>query len=71
MSSTREAWLRRAPWRAAVSGGLGLFFLAIGLNRPSIANIRTVDMVHLLATGALFGVALASVILFLRARRKG
>ena len=71
MTSTREEWLRRAPLRAALSGGLGLFFLVIGLNRPSIANMRTIDLVHLLATGTLLGVALASVVLFLRGRRKG
>jgi hypothetical protein len=52
MTSTREKRLRRGPLRAAfLGGGLGLLFLAIGLNRPSIANMRTVDLVHLLGTG--------------------
>jgi hypothetical protein len=36
---------------ASVAFGLGLLFLYVGLNRPSIANMRTVDLVHLLGTG--------------------
>jgi hypothetical protein len=49
---------------AFVNLGLGLFFLAIGLNRPSIANMRTIDLGHLLATGAMLGVGLAALVLF-------
>jgi hypothetical protein len=71
MTNTREEWLRRGLLRAFLSGGLGLFFLVIGLNRPSIANMRTIDLGHLLATGALLGVALASVVAYLVGRRKG
>ena len=73
MTSTREERLRRGPLLAAsLSGGLGLLFLAIGLNRPSIANMRTVDLVHLLGTGACLGVALMGVVLYLVVgRRKG
>ena len=72
MTSTREERPRRSPLVAAViSGGLGLFFLAIGLNRPSIANMRTVDLVHLLATGACLGAGLVAVVLYFVGRRKG
>ena len=72
MTSTREERPRRGPLLAAfLSGGLGLLFLVIGLNRPSIANMRTVDLVHLLATGAYLGVALVAVVLYLVGRRKG
>jgi hypothetical protein len=56
---------------AFFNGGLGLLFLVIGLNRPSIANMRTVDLVHLLATGACLGVAVVGVVLYLVGRRKG
>ena len=53
MSSTREERPRRAPLSAAIPGlVLGLLFLAIGFNRPTIANMRTVDLVYLLGTGA-------------------
>jgi hypothetical protein len=59
MTSTREEQLRRGPLLAAfVGGGLGLLSLASELNRPTIANMRTIDLVHLLATGACLGVAL-------------
>ena len=72
MTSTREERPRWGPLLAAfLSGGPGLFFLVIGLNRPSIANMRTVDLVHLLATGACLGVALVAVVLYLVGRRKG
>ena len=72
MPSTLEERPRRSPLRAAfIAGGLGLFFLSIGLNRPSIANMRTLDLVHLLATGALFGVALAKVFQYIAGRREG
>jgi hypothetical protein len=51
--------------------GLGLLFLAIGLNRPSIANMRTVDLVHLLGTGTCIGVGLVALVPFFIVRRKG
>lgn len=70
MNSPREERPRRLPWFAAFFNvGLGLFFLAIGLNRPSIANMRTIDLVHLLATGALLGVGLVVLIMNLVHRR--
>ena len=62
---------KRRHWGPLIAGGLGLFNLAIGLNRPSIANMRTVDLLHLLATGALLGVALTAGVLYLVGRRKG
>jgi len=55
---------------AFVGLGLGILFLAIGLNRPSIANMRTVDLVHLLGTGACLGAGLAAVIANLVRRPK-
>jgi hypothetical protein len=72
MTSTREERPRRNPLLGAyIGGGFGLFFLAIGFNRPSIANMRTVDLVHLLATGACLGVALVATILYFVGRHKG
>ena len=72
MTDTREGRPRRSPLVAAfIGGGFGLFFLVIGLSRPSIANMRTVDLVHLLATGAYFGVGLVTVAWYLVDRRKG
>ncbi len=72
MTSTREERPRRPPLVAAFLGfGLGLLFLAIGLNRPSIANMRTVDLIHLLATGACLGAGLVALVLNLVGRPKG
>lgn len=72
MTSTREERSRRRPLVAAfIGGGFGLVGLAIGLNRPSIADMRTVDLVQLLATGACLGVGLMGVVLYLVGRRKG
>jgi hypothetical protein len=53
------------------NGGLGLLFLVIGLNRPTISNMRSIDIVHLLATGACLGVALVTLVLYLIGRRTG
>jgi hypothetical protein len=50
---------------------LGLLFLVIEMNRPSIANMRTVDLVYLLATGACLGAGLVAVVLHFFHRRKG
>ena len=71
MTSTREERPRRPLLVAAFSGGMGLFLLAIGLNRSSIADMRTVDLLHLLATGGLLGMALVWVGLYFVGRRKG
>ena len=72
MNSTPVKWPRRHPLLGAFLGvGLGILFLFIALNRPSIANMRTIDLVHLLATGAYFGVALVTVVWYVVGRRKG
>ena len=72
MTSAREDRPRRGPLTAAfIGGGFGLFCLAIGLNRPSIANMRTIDLVHLLATGACLGAGLVALVLFFVGRRTG
>jgi hypothetical protein len=71
MSSTREESPRRRRLVAAFfCFGMGLLSLYSGLNRPSIANMRTLDLVHLLATGALLGVGLVWLVLAL-GRRTG
>lgn len=70
MTRDREERPRRSPLLAAFfGGGMGLFFLVIGLSRPSIANMRTIDLVHLLGTGACLGVALVGVVLHFVRRR--
>jgi formate-dependent nitrite reductase membrane component NrfD len=72
MNSTREERLRRRPLVAAFVGiGLGLLFLATGLNRPSIANMRTVDLVHLLGTGGCLGAGLVTLVRYFVGRRTG
>jgi hypothetical protein len=72
MNNTREERPRRASLAAAIPGfGLGLLFLAIGFNRPSISNLRTVDLMYLLGTGGCLGVGLAGLVQFLVDRRKG
>ena len=71
MTSTRERRLRRGLLVAAcIGGGTGLFSLFTGLNRPSIASMRTIDLLHLLATGAGLGVALLAVGLYIGIRRQ-
>ena len=72
MNSTRDERPRRVPLTAAIPGlGLGLMFLAIGLNRPTIANMRTVDLIYLLGTGACLGAGLMGLITYFIDRRKG
>ena len=72
MTSTREERPRRPPLALAfVLVGLGVLFTATGLNRPSIANMRTVDLVHLLGTGTCIGVGLVALVPFFIVRRKG
>jgi hypothetical protein len=56
---------------ALVAGSSGLFGLATGLNRPTISGMRTIDLIHLLATGAGLGVGLISLILYFAHRREG
>jgi hypothetical protein len=71
MNSTPEARSRRIPRPVPFMGlPLGLLFFAIGMNRPGIASLRTVDLVLLLATGACLGAGLVAVVLHC-ARRRG
>jgi hypothetical protein len=70
MSSTREDRPRRRRLVGALlCGGVGLFSLYTGLNRPTISGMRTIDLMHLLATGAGLGAGL--VLLVLSFRRAG
>jgi putative copper export protein len=39
-------------------------------NRPSVANVRTVDVVHLLATGAWLGATLVALVGFFVGRAR-
>jgi hypothetical protein len=49
---------------------MGLFFLFTGLNRPTIANMRTLDLIHLLATGGCLGMGLTWLAVYLFWRRR-
>ena len=72
MTSPREEWPNRRRLVAVFVGfGMGLLSLANGFNRPTIANMRTVDLVYLLGTGASLGVGLMALIVYLIGRRKG
>jgi hypothetical protein len=72
MNSTREERpSRRRLVAAFVNLGLGLLFLAIGFNRPTIASMRPVDLVYLLGTGACLGMGLMSLVLYFVGRRTG
>jgi len=60
---------RRGGWGAIVAplvvGFIGFFTL---MQRPRFADIHTVDVVQLLASGMCFGVALAALVFWLRNR---
>jgi hypothetical protein len=70
-STPEERPLRRRLVAVFVPGGLGLLFLYIALNRPTIANMRFHDLVFLLATGACLGVGLSALVRYFVFRRKG
>ena len=72
MTNSREHRFRRGPLIAGFFGiGMGFLSLYTGLNRPTIANMRTVDLVHLLGTGFSWGVGLMALIIYFVHFRKG
>jgi hypothetical protein len=72
MTSTREERPHRPHLFVAPIGlPLGLLFLVIALNRPTIANMRFHDVFFLLATGVILGAGMAGLVVFFVARRKG
>ena len=73
MNSTPEERPRRRFDPAFVILGMGLLLLANGLmgNRPRIANMRPVDLIYLLGTGACLGAGLVAVVWHFADRRKG
>jgi hypothetical protein len=74
MSTSASSIRKERPPRpllvAFINFGLGLLILCNGFSRPTIANMRTLDLVHLLAAGAGFGAGLAWLAVFLYGRRK-
>ena len=71
MNSISEERPRRHLFVAPIGLPLGILFLVIALNRPSIANMRFHDLVLLLLTGVMLGAGLAGLVVFLVVRRKG
>ena len=72
-STPEERPLRRRFDPAFLVLGMGLLLLANGLlgNRPAIANMRPVDLIYLLGTGACLGAGLVAVVWYFDLRRKG
>jgi hypothetical protein len=52
-----------------VLGAFGLMSLLAVITRPSLADIRTVDIVHLIGTGMCFGAAIVALVWYLRSSR--
>jgi hypothetical protein len=72
MNSTGEERPRRPPLIIAAIGlPLGLLFLVIALNRPTIANMRFHDLVFLLLTGVMLGAGLSGLVVYFVVRRRG
>lgn len=72
MTSTREERPHSPHLFGIFAGfGLGLSFLAMGFSRPTIANMRTIDLVHLIGVGVLLGVGLRSLVEYVKGRRAG
>jgi len=44
----------------------GVMSLLAMLSRPTLANIRAVDIVHLIGTGMCFGGAIVALVVYLR-----
>lgn len=51
-----------------VLGAFGVVSLLSMLSRPGLANIRAVDVVHLIGTGMCFGGAIVALVFYLRSR---
>ena len=65
----RQSRRQLAPlWVPLLFGLLSLFSM---VSKPSFAAIRRVDVVQLIATGMCFGVALATLSVFVRRPRAG
>ena len=59
---------RRASLRVFfVLVAFGVLSLLAMLSRPSLANVRAVDLVHLFGTGMCFGGAIVALVTYLRA----
>ena len=71
MTRTPEERRRRISFVAPMGLPLGLLFLFIALNRPTITNMRFHDLVLLLGTGAMLGAGLAGLVVSLVIRHKG
>ena len=71
MNSTGEERPRRRFDRSFVVLGMGLLFLFLSLNRPTIANMRFHDLVVLLAAGACLGMGLMVLVQHFVLRRQG
>ena len=52
-----------------VLSAFGVVSLFSMLSRPSLANIRAVDVVHLIGTGMCFGGAIVALVVYLRSSR--
>lgn len=71
MNSTGEERPRRRFDPAFVILVMGLLFLANGFNRPTIANMRPVDLIYLLGTGGCLGAGLVGLVWYFAGRRRG
>jgi prolipoprotein diacylglyceryltransferase len=71
MTSTPEERPRHYRLVGAIGLPLGLLFLVMALNRPSIANMRFHDLFFLLATGICLGAGLAGLVVYFVRRRQG
>jgi hypothetical protein len=71
MSNSHEKRFRQGLlWAACFGGLMGFISLASGLSRPSIAEMRTVDLIHLLATGGCLGACLLALGLYIGILRR-
>jgi len=62
---------RRPTWRdIAFPLIIGLFSLAIVMRRPRFASIHTVDILELIASGIMFGLALRALAMWMHDHRQ-